>query len=52
MYIIYIPIIFLFILFFTMLQERIKRNRNNKQGDGEGIHDYRKASMSEIDENL
>ena len=49
MYIIYIPIIF---LFFTMLQERIKRNRNNKQGDGEGIHDYRKVSMSEIDEKL
>ena len=49
MYIIYIPIIF---LFFTMLQERIKRNKNNKQGDGEGIHDYRKVSMSEIDEKL
>ena len=52
MYIIYIPIIFLFFLFFTMFHERIKRNRNNKQGDGEGIHDYRKVSTSEIDEKL
>ena len=35
-----------------MLQDRIKRNINNKQGDGEGIHDYHKVLMSEIDEKL